>query len=405
MSNKTEAASNIVAYFMPFIQGDVITMKDPYIPLEFVQPVVEGVRDIFASEPAVLQVDGNINIVGDIHGHLFDLYHIFSHFGLPPDTRFLFLGDLVDRGNYSVQTILFLYALKILFPHDIQIIRGNHESLKLSKTQGFYSDLMVAYQREDLYELFIESFQYMPLAAVVKNSILCVHGGFDENLKTIDQIMQISRPSPAGDSDNSIIDGLLWSDPSAKGSGFETSPRGIGRLFGEDVFENFLKNTGMNYLVRGHECVEKGVRYMFNDRLITVFSASEYCGFIENKAGVVIIDDSPFFKEYTFSIKDLINAKRAIESHEIIEKKKFSFNRKSATVLIKKTQRAIACVKSPWMNKSKLVLSRSIYNMSSMRTDDEDDEDESLQHVKKSMFVLPVLRAGGDKSNAFHDLK
>ena len=381
-----EVAQNIISSFSTQVSSKKIATNYLKPSADDVFSIISGIRDIFENEPTLLKLQGKFNVVGDLHGHFEDICHIISKFGFPPDARYIFLGDLVDRGINSMSIVLSLYAMKVQFPNDIFIIRGNHESEKLSKTQGFFSELMMAYKDEAMYNAFLEVFNYTPLAALVNNNVLCVHGGFNGSIKSLSQIERIQRPITKVDGD--FIASLLWSDPTEKIDDFQPSPRGLGVLYGQKAFQNFLKNTGVRYVVRGHECVKEGVKPMFDGKLITVFSASEYCGFIDNKAGVLTVDDFSNFQTYTFSVKELIESGELIPHEEMVEKKKFSFHRKNSSIIY---GQKYAMVK-PTLNTT--FLHNPIFSLSntSIGVGLRNRQEEASKKVNKSMFVLPLMK-------------
>lgn len=211
-------------------------LRIPIIPPTIVQKLCESVKKIFESENILLRLKGQMIIVGDLHGHIMDLFRIIKRFGLPPRTRYLFLGDIVDRGEFSLETIIFIYAMKALFPNEIYIIRGNHEFEEVCSLSGFLDDISATYKSKDLFSFFIESFDVMPIAAVINDSILCVHAGIGPNINSINNIIEEETQNnvqsidfnsekqnlnnkiqrPIHDFSNDIIASLMWSDPTEK---------------------------------------------------------------------------------------------------------------------------------------------------------------------------------------------
>lgn len=249
--------------------------------------LVRSINDIFISSPIKLTLEGNFVVVGDIHGDLGCLVRIFQKFGFPPERNYLFLGDYVDRGKNSLEVIIMLYALKLLFPNNVVLIRGNHESAQTSKNYGFRDDCLT-YLNHSVYHTFLESFSNMPLCAVINSSIFCVHGGISQYFNKLEEIDKLKRPLTKYN-DDLFID-LLWSDPSNDISEFEESDRGLGHFFGEQAFNQFLKENGLKMMIRGHECHEKGYMYNFSEKnCLTVFSASNYCD-MGNRSSVAVID-------------------------------------------------------------------------------------------------------------------
>ena len=127
-----------------------------------------------AKEPTLLEIDSPVTIVGDVHGQFYDLVHFMRLVGPCPTRSYLFLGDYVDRGNNSVETISFLLALKLKFPNHIWILRGNHESPKVSQTYGFLQECQERYD-EETWTWFNKVFAYLPLAYMQDCLLICTH--------------------------------------------------------------------------------------------------------------------------------------------------------------------------------------------------------------------------------------
>ena len=278
----------------------------PLPSINFVRKLASDISQIFEHESTLLELQGPIYIVGDLHGHLLDLYRILTAFGVPPATKYLFLGDYVDRGEFSMETLFLVYSMKCLFPDHVFMIRGNHEFKNISLNGGLFREVEHVYPKSDAFDVIVDSFQFMPLAARISNEILCVHGGLGPHLSRLSQIIELQRPIQSYE--DPILCGLLWSDPSEKTDTFMSSPRGTGFVFGERAVRKFLKTNGLRLLIRGHECVKTGCSFKFHDQVLTVFSASNYCGVTDNKAGVVFIDAAG--KEHTSTFRPYQYLKR-----------------------------------------------------------------------------------------------
>jgi protein phosphatase len=244
------------------------------------------VKQIFADESVSLELPGPVVIVGDLHGQVLDLFRILRSYGPPVDRRYLFLGDIVDRGEFSLETCTLLFALKVRFPAAVYSIRGNHEFRFLCERCGFQAELAAVYGPDGrVFEAFLDAFSVMPLTAVIGRRLLCVHGGLGPRWFSLSQARQVERP--LHDFGDDIVDAMLWSDPHSNVQNFEPSVRGSGFLFGPAALNEFLDTNGLLLLVRGHECVNSGCHFMFDDRVVTVFSASNYGGMISNNAAVL----------------------------------------------------------------------------------------------------------------------
>ncbi|VDP08287.1 unnamed protein product [Heligmosomoides polygyrus] len=199
-------------------------------------------------QPTLLEISSPIVIVGDIHGQYGDLLHIFETCGWPFDTRYLFLGDYVDRGKNSLEVLVLVLALQIQFPRQIFLLRGNHEIKSVNKQ--------------------------LPLAALLCEKILCLHGGLSPKLQSIDDIRKLKKGTiePSG-----LIEDLLWSDPSPCCSGFKSNTeRGCSYVFGSDVVADRCAKMGILMIVRGHQAVDEGFEISSDRKIITLFSAPGY---------------------------------------------------------------------------------------------------------------------------------
>lgn len=232
-------------------------------------------QEILLQEKNILQIPFPITICGDIHGQFHDLLELFSIAGKPPEQNFIFLGDYVDRGYYSTETLLLLLALKILYPKRIYLLRGNHESKQVTEDYGFYEEIMRKYKNDsELYHESLSVFNALPLSALIGGCVFCVHGGLSPNLKSLKDINDLNRfmePPQEG-----LFSDLLWSDPCEQ-DGWNQSPRGAGCLFGEDVTEEFIRNEKLKFICRAHQLSENGYEEWFGGKLYTVWSAPNYC--------------------------------------------------------------------------------------------------------------------------------
>ncbi|KAK0424141.1 hypothetical protein QR680_008510 [Steinernema hermaphroditum] len=261
--------------------------------------ILDMAKNVFIKEPTLLEVSVPVNICGDTHGQFGDVRQIFSACGFPFKSRYLFLGDYVDRGPNSLEVIVFLFSLKIKFPKHIYLLRGNHELRNINKVYGFHADLRDRFRQHNeydkLYKKFNDVFAHMPLAALVSGRILCMHGGLSPKLNHLDDIRNIQRPITKV---KDLAQDLLWADPEkgvmtiTEGStGFEPNKlRAVSYIFGEAAVEEKCKKLGIEMIIRAHQVVEFGYAFFANRKLITVFSASEYDTNLHNYGGVVQID-------------------------------------------------------------------------------------------------------------------
>ncbi|XP_054920335.1 serine/threonine-protein phosphatase 4 catalytic subunit isoform X2 [Dermacentor andersoni] len=227
-------------------------------------------------------------VCGDIHGQFYDLKELFKVGGDVPDTNYLFMGDFVDRGFYSVETFLLLLALKVRYPDRITLIRGNHESRQITQVYGFYDECLRKYGSITVWRYCTEIFDYLSLSAVIDGKIFCVHGGLSPSIQTLDQIRTIDRKQEVPH-DGPMCD-LLWSDPEDT-QGWGVSPRGAGYLFGSDVVSQFNATNHIDMICRAHQLVMEGYKWHFNETVLTVWSAPNYCYRCGNVAAILELDE------------------------------------------------------------------------------------------------------------------
>ena len=274
-----------------------------------IKSLIKQCTKIVKEQPMVLKVEAPVKVFGDIHGQYHDLMRFFDLYSAPIEgpggdidtSDYIFLGDYVDRGTHSLETICLLMALKIKYPDQIHLLRGNHEDRNMNSIFGFLQELENRLKK-DIKEIFIkfnEFFDYLPLAAIINDDVLCVHGGIGSMVNNLSDIEKIQRPLEVVhtviNEDQQIVIDILWSDPTD--SDMETGiqpnntrdPNGVGKIvkFGPDRVEEFLKNNNLNLIFRAHECVMDGFERFAGGKLITVFSATDYCGKHKN-AGAIL---------------------------------------------------------------------------------------------------------------------
>lgn len=250
--------------------------------------------EILSKEPNIVYLSSPITVCGDIHGQFYDLMELFKVGGLPPDTNYLFMGDFVDRGFHSVETFSLMLCLRIKYPKKITILRGNHESRQITQVYGFYDECNRKYGTSNVWKLFTDLFDFLPLAAVINNSFFCCHGGLSPSIETLNQLQMLNRkievPHEGGMCD------LLWSDPDER-IGWGSSPRGAGYTFGKDVTAKFNKINNLSMICRAHQLAMNGFNYNHDKECVTVFSAPNYCYRCGNMATLMEMDD---VGNYTF---------------------------------------------------------------------------------------------------------
>ncbi|KAI8318588.1 Metallo-dependent phosphatase [Martensiomyces pterosporus] len=253
-----------------------------------VEDVCRQLMLLLAEEPNVVQIEAPVTVIGDVHGQFYDLLEIFNIGGRCPDTNYLFLGDYVDRGHHSVETISLLACLKLRYPSRIHLLRGNHESRNITKTYGFYTECMQRYNSAQVWRSFTDLFDYLTLAVTINDSIFCVHGGLSPSILHVDQLRVLDRFDEIPH-EGALAD-ILWSDPDSQIRMFGRSQRGAGYTFGGEIVERFLHVNGMSHILRAHQLCMEGYLVQFNDKLSTVWSAPNYCYRCGNVASLLNVD-------------------------------------------------------------------------------------------------------------------
>jgi serine/threonine-protein phosphatase PP1 catalytic subunit len=235
-----------------------------------IMAICSAAREVFLTQPALLELSAPVKIVGDVHGQYTDLIRMFEMCGFPPNSNYLFLGDYVDRGKQSLETILLLLCYKLKFPENFFLLRGNHECANVTRVYGFYDECKRRCNIK-VWKAFVDTFNTLPIAAIVAQKIFCVHGGLSPSLSHMDDIRQIARPTDVPD--YGLLNDLLWSDPADMENDWESNERGVSYCFGKKVIMEFLQRHDFDLVCRAHMVVEDGYEF-FNDRiLVTVFSA------------------------------------------------------------------------------------------------------------------------------------
>lgn len=229
-----------------------------------------------------------LNICGDIHGQFTDLLRIFQTSGIPPGTRYLFLGDYVDRGAMSIETITLLFCLKLQFPDRIWLLRGNHESSSVNRVYGFYHECKRRFSVK-LWRAFGDCFNCLPLAAIISKRIFCTHGGLSPELTEMDDIRVLRRPLEVPE--YGLVCDLLWSDPLQDSKeDWGLNDRGVSYTFSAAVIKRFLSANRFDLVCRAHQIVEQGYEFFAKRSLVTIFSAPNYCNEFDNSGGVMKVD-------------------------------------------------------------------------------------------------------------------
>ena len=292
----------------------------------------ESVTPILKAEDSLVSLPFPARLYGDIHGNLPDLVQFFNRYSWPDKRKgdilsmnYVFLGDFVDRGSFSLEVITLLFALKVLYPTKVLLIRGNHEDRNMNYHYGFRKSCLHHFgptEGQRVWERINDCFDLLPIAALVGEEVLCIHGGIGSSIESVSDLLGIQKPivvppesiSPEelGKVDKVVLD-ALWSDPfdpanvaAPNHSASHLSPRGNGASrFGPDRVKSFCAENNLQLIVRAHECVQNGYEYFAEGMLLTVFSASSYCNTYTNDAGMVVVvkNDDGSMEEHAQIIK------------------------------------------------------------------------------------------------------
>lgn len=249
-----------------------IQLQLPNFEAEDIMSILNRTISILSGESTVLELELPVHIASDIHGNLIDVIRMFKQCGFPQDTRYLFLGDTIDRGEFSLEVIILLFLCKIVYPDNIFFVRGNHEAELKCTSSTFLSELNSMYQSDRIIHRFAVAFSYLPFAAIVDGRFFCVHGGICPDIMDLTKLKNLRRPTDATLSDG--FKACFWSDPTTITKGFRNSPRGLGFLFGEAKVQEFLSRNNLQLIIRGHEHVQDGYKTQFNNTVITISSSS-----------------------------------------------------------------------------------------------------------------------------------
>lgn len=294
-----------------------LPMDIPKLKAEDLKNLLNVAQNFFQSEPILFRLNVNCIIVGDLHGNLRDLLRIFAFNGLPPERKYIFLGDYVDRGEFSIEVITLLFSLKILFPNDIYLIRGNHEFMEINSVYGFKDQVLAEYDAY-MYKVFNDCFAYIPLACVLNETFFLVHGGLSPSLSHVEELDVVQRPIYTLNEQmlqKSFIADLLWSDPGDSNVMYVKNYRGYGYLFGPMAALSFLRTNNLKRIIRSHQCVN-AIQKAHGNTVITVFSTSNYSKKAKNTSGILEITGQDV-NTYIYDAQDQF--KKSDASYRIIE--------------------------------------------------------------------------------------
>jgi diadenosine tetraphosphatase ApaH/serine/threonine PP2A family protein phosphatase len=246
--------------------------------------------DVLYQEGTIHPLALPVTICGDVHGQLYDVFELFKVSGGVENNRYVFLGDYVDRGYYSLETFAYLGALKLKYPDSVYLLRGNHECRQVNQLYGFYDQCLNTYGHAGLWRMCNEVFDLLPIGAVIANSVFCIHGGLSPEIKLIEQVPLIERQDELPSS-GPLAD-LAWSDPDDI-EGWAVNQRGAGWLFGTRPTREFCHMNKIDLITRAHQLAINGFQWHFDDnQLVTVWSAPNYMYRSCNDASVLKISEN-----------------------------------------------------------------------------------------------------------------
>ncbi|PSC75771.1 Serine threonine-phosphatase 5 [Micractinium conductrix] len=288
---------------LEFVQGMLEAFKnEQLVHRRYAFEIILQAQAILKALPALVDVTipdgGELTVCGDTHGQFFDLLRIFDLNGLPSDTNpYLFNGDFVDRGSWSVEIILTLLVFKCLYPQHMHLTRGNHEAKSMNTIYGFVGEVKAKYTAQ-MAEVFRETFCWLPLGFVINDKVLVVHGGPPVACNaTLADVRKLDRNREPPE-DGPMCE-MLWNDPQDQ-LGMVPNKRGVGVAFGPDVAKRWLESQGLQMVVRSHEVKDEGFEVAHDGYTVTIFSAPNYCDQMGNKGAFIRFDSDckPSFTQF-----------------------------------------------------------------------------------------------------------
>ncbi|TCD64608.1 Serine/threonine-protein phosphatase 6 catalytic subunit [Steccherinum ochraceum] len=247
-----------------------------HLPESDMKALCDRVRCILMEESNIQPVSSPVTICGDIHGQFWDLLELLRQGGSVPDTSYIFMAPILTMSSSR-------------YPDKVTLLRGNHESRQITQVYGFYDECQQKYGSALVWKACCSVFDYLNLAAIIDGETLCVHGGLSPDIRTLDQIRVLSRAQEIPH-EGAFCD-LMWSDPDDV-ENWAVSPRGAGWLFGGSVTREFNHVNSLSLIARAHQLVQEGYKYMFDDSLVTVWSAPNYCYRCGNLASILTVKEN-----------------------------------------------------------------------------------------------------------------
>ena len=278
-----------------------------------IESLVEEVIPILSKENSLIKIRSPCKIFGNIYGVYNDLMRFFESYGNPSDNiqngdinvmQYIFLGDFCDRGLYSLETVLLLFALKIKYPNFIYLIRGHHEDKNINEFYGLGKECKERLnddinKENSIFNLINKVFDYLPFGVIVDGTTLLIHGGIGCSIEKLDDINNINRPiSVVHDVKNieelHVID-LLYSEYDDNENNYNVNnerdkmKKGFIVKYGKKRLDSFLNNNNINLLITAHQFVKDGFCTFNNDKLLVLFSATNYMDKYNNIGAMITI--------------------------------------------------------------------------------------------------------------------
>lgn len=299
----SNSLDNLINYLLTFNNQHKQIIKDKpdigHLPFRFnisiniIESLCNKVKKIFKNENNLLNLSAPLYLFGDIHGQYSDLIRFLELTDTPPKVKMLFLGDYVDRGDNSIEVIVLLFCLKIKYPKHIHLIRGNHECSKLNESYGFLDECIERYGKQNgksVWNSINKVLHQLPISVLINNKIFCTHGGISPSLHNLKDINSLEKGINIPD--DGIFCDLTWSDPKKHKQDWKRNDRGVSYTFNENAVDTFMDKHNLQLICRAHQVVNNGYKFFNNKKLITIFSAPNYCGEVGNNGAVMKIDEN-----------------------------------------------------------------------------------------------------------------
>lgn len=290
-------------------------LREGTLKKETLLDIITRVQEVYRGEPTLVKCRDPITVVGDIHGQYYDFVKLLDVGGDPltTQTQYIFLGDYVDRGSYSVEVLALIFSLKILLPKRIWMLRGNHECRQMTSFFNFRDECECKYDIS-VYNAFMETFDSLPLACLINGKFLALHGGISPelvNLKQIDKLDRFSEPPREG-----LLCDIIWADPMEEGAEtgskeyfIKNEVRGCSWFFTYEAATTFLHKNSLLSVIRAHEAQIEGYKMHKTNNatgfptVITIFSAPNYCDVYNNKGAILKFDNNTLnILQFNFSV-------------------------------------------------------------------------------------------------------